>query len=111
MSNSGFPAPPDGQWGTNQPDCVISSEALPEERTYTNDSYWCYQQKNNGGKVCSMSNAGFTAPPDGQWGSQKSLRSGSSDFNWLKSKLKDCVVVEESPEAVPEGGKLFEVRL
>ena len=28
MSNSGFPAPSDGQWGTNQEDCVIDLPLL-----------------------------------------------------------------------------------
>ena len=37
----------------------------------TSNSYWCYQNKNNGANPCKMSNSGVAPPSDGKWGTNQ----------------------------------------
>jgi len=47
----------------------------------TSDSYWCYQNKNNGANPCKMNNSGFAPPSDGKWGTnQKDCMFGWKDM-------------------------------
>lgn len=75
MSNSTFPPPAGGEWGTNQDDCTFNycPFSHPHLELDTNwNSYWCYSQPNLGGSVCTMKNSGYAPPPGGGgWGSSQ----------------------------------------